>query len=107
MKFNKVKLKDISCGEGSYGIGASAVEYSEDLYKYLRITDISENGTINENEKIVLDIILKDPNITIAEMANQSNKSIRTINRIINSLKEKNLLKRMNSNKDGYWEVLK
>ena len=65
------------------------------------------NGTINENEKIVLDIILKDPNITIAEMANQSNKSIRTINRIINSLKEKNLLKRMNSNKDGYWEVLK
>lgn len=65
------------------------------------------NGTINENEKIVLDIILKDPNITIAEMANQSNKSIRTINRIIKSLKEKNLLKRMNSNKDGYWEVLK
>ena len=65
------------------------------------------NGTINENEKIVLDIILKDPNITIAEIANQSNKSIRTINRIINSLKEKNLLKRMNSNKDGYWEVLK
>ena len=64
-------------------------------------------GKINENEKIVLDIILKDPNITIAEMANQSNKSIRTINRIINSLKEKNLLKRMNSNKDGYWEVLK
>ena len=40
-------------------------------------------GTINENEKIVLDIILKDPNITIAEIANQSNKSIRTINRII------------------------
>ena len=64
-------------------------------------------GTINENEKIVLDIILKDPNITIAEIANQSNKSIRTINRIINSLKEKNLLKRMNSNKNGYWEVLK
>ena len=40
-------------------------------------------GTINENEKIVLDIILKDLNITIAEIANQSNKSIRTINRII------------------------
>ena len=64
-------------------------------------------GKINENEKIVLDIILKAPNITIAEIANQSNKSIRTINRMINSLKEKNLLKRMNSNKDGYWEVLK
>lgn len=65
------------------------------------------NGTINENEKAVLDIILRNPNITIAEMAIQSNKSVRTINRIINSLKEKNLLRRMNSNKDGYWEVLK
>lgn len=65
------------------------------------------NGTINENEKAVLEIILRNPNITIAEMAIQSKKSVRTINRIINSLKEKNLLRRMNSNKDGYWEVLK
>mgnify|MGYP005755597811 FL=1 len=65
------------------------------------------NGAISENEKAVLDIILRNPNITIAEMAIQSSKSVRTINRIINSLKEKNLLRRMNSNKDGYWEVLK
>ena len=65
------------------------------------------NGAINENEKIILDIILKNPKITIAEMSIKSNISIRTINRILNSLKEKNLLKRMNSNKDGYWEVLK
>ena len=64
-------------------------------------------GDINENEKIILDIILKNPKITIAEMSIKSNKSIRTINRILNSLKEKNLLKRMNSNKDGYWEGLK
>lgn len=65
------------------------------------------NGTISENEKAVLDIILRNPNITIAEMAIQSSKSVRTINRITNSLKEKNLLRRMNSNKDGYWEALK
>jgi len=65
------------------------------------------NGTINDNEKCILNIIIKDPKITIAEMAIQSNKSIRTINRILNSLKEKKLVKRMNSNKDGYWEVLK
>lgn len=65
------------------------------------------NGTINENEMVVPDIILRNPNITIAEMAIQSNKSVRTINRIINSLKEKNLLRQMNSNKDGYWKVLK
>ena len=51
------------------------------------------NDPINVNEKIVLDTILRNPKITIAEMVDRSNKSIRMINRIINSLKEKNLLK--------------
>ena len=34
-------------GRGSYGIGASAVERSEELYTYLRITDIRDDGTLN------------------------------------------------------------
>lgn len=34
-------------GRGSYGIGASAVERSGDLYTYLRITDIRDDGTLN------------------------------------------------------------
>lgn len=34
-------------GKGSYGIGASAVPFSKDLYTYLRITDIKDDGTLN------------------------------------------------------------
>lgn len=34
-------------GKGHYGIGASAVEKSDSLYTYLRITDIRDNGTLN------------------------------------------------------------
>lgn len=34
-------------GRGYYGIGASAVPYSPDLYTYLRITDINDDGTLN------------------------------------------------------------
>lgn len=33
--------------KGSYGIAASAVPYSPDLYTYLRITDITDSGTLN------------------------------------------------------------
>ena len=41
-------LKDLSInGKGNYGIGASAVEKSDDLYTYLRITDIRDDGTLN------------------------------------------------------------
>ncbi|PWX46076.1 hypothetical protein CYK83_02670 [Clostridium perfringens] len=42
-------LSEISIdGKGSYGISASAVEYSNNLYTYLRITDITDNGKINQ-----------------------------------------------------------
>ena len=34
-------------GKGHYGIAAPAVEYSESLPTYLRITDINDNGTID------------------------------------------------------------
>lgn len=41
-------LKELTIdGKGSYGIGASAVEKRDDLYTYLRITDIRDDGTLN------------------------------------------------------------
>ena len=41
-------LKDLSIGgKGYYGIGASAVEKRDDLFTYLRITDIRDDGTLN------------------------------------------------------------
>jgi type I restriction enzyme S subunit len=46
-----VTLAEISInGKGAYGIGASAVPYSDDLYTYLRITDINDDGTLNLND---------------------------------------------------------
>lgn len=37
-------------GRGYYGIGASAVPYSPELYTYLRITDINDDGTLNRTD---------------------------------------------------------
>ena len=43
-----VTLSEISVGgKGSYGIAASAVPFSDNLYTYLRITDINDDGTLN------------------------------------------------------------
>ena len=43
-----IMLSDVSVnGRGYYGIGASAVPFSDDLYTYLRITDINDDGTLN------------------------------------------------------------
>ena len=48
-------------GKGSYGIGASAVPFSKDLYTYLRITDIKDDGTLNTQDlKSVDDVKAKE-----------------------------------------------
>lgn len=50
MKFTKTTLGEISIGKGQYGIGASAVDYSEELYTYLRISDINDDGTLSMSD---------------------------------------------------------
>lgn len=48
MLFEKTTLGDVSKGgKGNYGIAASAVDYSDEFYTYLRITDIKDDGTID------------------------------------------------------------
>ncbi len=51
-----MKLKDLCIGgKGKYGIPASAVPYSENLYTYLRITDITDDGRINKSGLVSVD----------------------------------------------------
>lgn len=48
MEIQNATLASLSVdGRGTYGIGAPAVERSESLFTYLRITDICDDGTLN------------------------------------------------------------
>ena len=50
MQLTKTTLAELSVdGKGSYGIAASAVDYSDKLYTYLRITDIKDDGTLDSS----------------------------------------------------------
>lgn len=44
-------LKSLSTSKPSYGANASSVEYSTQLPRYIRITDISEEGYLKDDEK--------------------------------------------------------
>ena len=51
MIFEQKTLGQLSkTGRGYYGIGASAVPFSNDLFTYLRITDIRDDGTLNRTD---------------------------------------------------------
>ena len=82
MKFETVTLGDISInGKGSYGIAASAVPYSDNLYTYLRITDINDNGTLNKQSLMSVDnenaekYILKPNDIVFARTGGSTGRN--------------------------------
>lgn len=75
------KLGDISLGKGVYGINASAVDYKENLPKYLRITDIDDEGYFStdklssvddENSK---DFYLKNGDLIFVRTGSTTGKS--------------------------------
>lgn len=81
MEFIKVTLGEISIGKGQYGIGASAVDYSDDLYTYLRITDINDDGTLkyvdlkSVNDDKASQYILQPNDIVFARTGNSTGRN--------------------------------
>lgn len=51
--WKKMTLNDISMKKGEYGSGESAVEYKENYPRYIRITDIDDNGKLNNSKMTV------------------------------------------------------
>ena len=50
MNYEIKTLNELSLdGKGSYGIAASAVPYSDELYTYLRITNIKDDGNLDKS----------------------------------------------------------
>lgn len=50
-EYRRVKLADLTTtGKGTYGIAAPGVEKNDNLYTYLRITDINDDGTLNRSD---------------------------------------------------------
>lgn len=57
-------------------------------------------------ELAVLDLIKTNPSVKQTELAEQTGKSVRSIKRVIDSLKEKQYIRRVDSKRYGKCEVL-
>lgn len=67
--------------------------------------NFTENCT--DNEIRVLELLKTNPNITQVELSSKVDVSRRTISTILSNLKEKKKIKRIGSDRKGYWEILK
>ena len=72
-----------------------------------RDQDGETNDELSKEEFSVLSVFKTNKNAIKDDVIKQTGLSSQTIDRIIKSLKEKELLRRIDSNKNGYWEVLK
>jgi ATP-dependent DNA helicase RecG len=68
--------------------------------------NINLNVTLNETEKAVYGLIAVNPYYTRNELAVAVSKTVRTVQRALDSLKDKGLIERVGSDKNGYWKSL-
>lgn len=71
------------------------------------ISDVTLNVTLNGTEMTVLTILKQKPDISRDEIATKIAKTIRTVQRALDSLREKGYIKRVGSKQNPYWKILK
>ena len=89
------------------------IDYSADLEKQV-IQSAKEDSLKSKNctlnctldELNILKILVEEPKITQAQLAERLNKSLRTIKNNMAKLKEKGYIKRADGRRFGHWEVL-
>lgn len=68
--------------------------------------NVTVNVTLNKTEQAVYNLLVINQNYTRDELAEATSKTVRTIQRVLDSLKAKDLIERAGSDKTGYWKIL-
>jgi len=68
-------------------------------------TDVPDNG-IDTHTNTVLNVIRSNPNITREEIAHKIGISLRSVARAIKRLRETKVIRRIGSDRAGYWEII-
>lgn len=74
-----------------------------------KTTGKNDNGSQKSSQKssqIILELITKNPQITLSELADKLNMTRRGIDKNIKKLKEQGIIRRIGPDKGGYWEII-
>lgn len=114
--------------QSGHGVPIIVKEYGEKAYQFFEdsitvVIPFNKNGfeeqnvgvnvgvnvgiNLNKTQKLVYMSIYNNPHITYFELAEKVSKSEETIRRNIKSLVDFNLIRRVGSNKNGHWEIIK
>ena len=71
------------------------------------IPSITLDVTLNGTEMAVLSILKQKPDSSRSEIADKISKTVRTVQRALDSLRDKGYIQRVGSKQEPYWEALK
>lgn len=71
------------------------------------ISPVTLDVTLNGNEMLILAILKQNPNLSRDEIASKISKTIRTVQRALDSLRKKGYIKRIGSKQYPNWKILK
>lgn len=95
----------IRCGYEKEGDGFWFIFHRNVTNDVTNVTNDVTNS-LSELEKIVLQSITEEPTISKYRIAENVGRSHRTIQRVLDSLKGKGLIRRIGGTKGGHWEVI-
>ena len=86
--------------------------FDKDVLEYLNLNNenkygINDTVNIESKEQMLIEKIKENPYANYEELAHNTDLSRRTIARKINELKNKGIIERIGSDKDGYWKINK
>jgi ATP-dependent DNA helicase RecG len=103
--FRVIKLAE-TAGYGFDKIFGGWKTYSDDIPLYYNDIDfVTLSLTTKKPSVKIIELMKNNPNITIAEIAEELNKSTRAIELQIAKLQEQEKIKRAGHDKGGYWEI--
>jgi len=100
-----------------YDLPKLKIETDENWFSIIFKRKVSKNVSERDPEKLgeklgenqikILELINKNKDISIPQMAEELNISTTAIENNLAKLKKKDLLRRVGPNKGGYWEIIK
>ena len=71
------------------------------------VSEISEHIHVGINEHRVLDALRADASLSAVKIGQLLGITTRQAERLLATLREKNLIRRVGANKNGHWEIIK
>jgi len=100
--------ENVSCSYEKTPIGFSFIFLRNDPNALKNVPEPNQTVPVvlSKTEKAVYKLLKLQPNLTREELSMEISKTVKTVQRALDGLKEKGLIARVGNTRTGYWEIL-